>query len=214
MAAADEEGFWSTLKPGEIGPNVHGVPPYDVKHVARRVIADLGPLDMGDVLDLGCGDGRLTNEIAHDLGWLMLVHGVDISEPLLRLAAHEDLAEPNTRWLHCDGRRLPPELPDEIHGAWSITMFQHIPFDAVTDYIAQVANRLQPGGAFVFTLACGDDPPRFLDYQYGPADLEFLTGHLKHRFESVAVDATPDENGWTWLTCRMRSHKRRQPDGL
>lgn len=105
-------------------------------------------------LDLGCGIGRLTIPIAQRYPHATLI-GVDISEHMIELA--ERRTPPNTKitWLVGDGRTLPPQVAP-IHAAFSMITFQHIPRDAVADYIKQVAEALLPGGIFRFQVQEGD----------------------------------------------------------
>lgn len=210
VSAADEERYWSSLEGDEVLNNTAGVPPYDAWEVGSRLFTAFG--DYHDfvlgadvrVLDLGCGTGRLTNIMAQRLtGPYSNIHGVDISAPLIKLA----VAEANYRHLdnvhywHGNGRTLPPGLGGRKYDlVYSITMFQHIPHDAKWSYIHQVANRLKPGGVFVFTIALGD-VDEFQNHQIAYAECQDFGVALKRLFGSCYFDET-DERGWSWITCR------------
>jgi len=84
-------------------------------------------LKKGNILELGCGVGRLINNIKLDGCHLI---GIDISRKLLDIAAKEGRAE----LLLCDGRTIPVE-DKSIDSVYSMLVFQHLPGDAVEKYI-------------------------------------------------------------------------------
>ena len=71
----------------------------------RRVIARLAPQPDERILDLGCGTGRLTGELAGRVPRGLVV-GLDMSEPMLRVAARA-VGRPAVQWVRGDGRKLP-----------------------------------------------------------------------------------------------------------
>lgn len=171
--------------------NVVGEPPYEVGPVSSAILRNVDPLRL---LDLGCGQGRLTNYIAARIGEQGFVHGVDISRRLLDAAAIA--AERNAKFWHGDGRTLPPGLSGKFTGAYSIAMFQHIPADAMWGYLREVHDRLEPGGTFLFTVAVGGID-EFLNHQI--ADLGAFASDLTQIYYQVTTHGTA-ENGWTWVT--------------
>jgi ubiquinone/menaquinone biosynthesis C-methylase UbiE len=185
MNERHEESFWDTTVSG----NVHGIPPYSLIDVSQQFIGM-----SGRILDLGCGDGRFTRFLADILDDDTMIHGVDISSVLLKTAATD--APANTRWWHGDGRHLPPGLTGEFDAAYAITVFQHIPIDAVWGYLRGIHTRLRPGGKFAFTIAVGERQ-EFLDHQI--ADPEDFALDLAGLYSSVSLAPFPDENGWTWV---------------
>ena len=154
MTPERERAWWSSLTDQDQIDNTAGVPPYDVEAVADLIGP---PFERG--LDLGCGVGRLTNHIAaaHPES---TIYGVDIAQPMID-AANRDAAErglANVRYLTGDGRTIPLGVDGMFDRVWSITMFQHIPYEATLEYIAGVAWHLRPGGKFTFTVAVSDEP--------------------------------------------------------
>jgi cyclopropane fatty-acyl-phospholipid synthase-like methyltransferase len=116
-----------------------------------RLALDAG--STGWVLDLGCGVGRLLLPMAEALPSCRLM-GVDISPRMVELAR----ALAATRLVDADivvgdGRRLPPVPP--LAAAYSMLVFQHVSRLVTSSYIHQVADRLQPGGRFVFQFVAG-----------------------------------------------------------
>lgn len=203
MSADEERDWWNALEGDQILTETAGVPPYAVDAVVDTIMAAISGsahfMLGGDVnvLDLGCGVGRLTNAIADRIvGPYTWVIGVDIAASLIYQA--EANAHPRARYLLGDGRRLPGVLPS-LHAAYSVTMFQHIPHDAMWGYIRQVHDLLEPGGTFVFTIAQGDSDV-FLNHQW--MDLVVFGTDLATIFDRVTVEHQPDERGWHWVTAR------------
>lgn len=193
----DEDIWWSNLIGDEVDHNLHGNPPYDVASVAERIVAAC--LYPGRILDMGCGVGRLTNHIARELDTSSVL-GFDISSPSVAAATLDSPA--NALYWHSDGRTIPAGITGVFDLIYSVTMFQHIPHDAKWAYICQAADRIRPGGAFVVTVAVGDEPPTFLNHQLSEKELDEFCLAMTDLFATVSVDG-PDDNGWTWLEARV-----------
>lgn len=148
------------------------------------------------VLDLGCGIGRLMLPVAQHFPKAEVV-GVDISAPMLdrarEAAAAAGLA--NVRLEFGDGRALP--AVGALHAAFSMIVFQHIPWEAKAQYIGDVADRLAPGGVFRFQYVEGEERA-------------FLSEHAREvdvvracECAGLCVDAV-DRGAmypqWTWIT--------------
>lgn len=192
MIADDERAFWDSLEGDEVLNNTAGFPPYDVVDVADMICLRMDGSGGGDVLDLGCGIGRLTETLTEMAGWRII--GVDISAKLIEWAK---IADGYNTYLVGDGRNVPAEC--EFDHAYSVTMFQHIPHIAMWGYIHQVRERLPVGGRFVFTVLVGDEPETFLNHQIG--DIEAFGDSMRSWFDTVEI-THPDERGWTWVTAQ------------
>ena len=103
-----------------------------------------------EILDLGCGPGFTTIDLAHLVGPAGSVLGVDGSERFLdvlrRRAAEADLA--NIRTIHCDVHDLALE-PESVDGAYARWLFCFLRDPEAV--VARVARALRPGGAFAVT---------------------------------------------------------------
>ena len=193
--AGTERFWWNSLEGLEMDLNTAGHPAYNVVEVADFILKAVRPLsNFARLLDLGCGIGRLTSEIAGRVPAETEIVGVDISEKLIdeakRWPAHNTLYRVN------DGRTL-PERTGMFDGAWSVAMFQHIPYEAMMGYVAEVCDHLRPGATFVFTVARGDED-MFLNHQLSDDGMITLISKLGGRF--ATVDVHQDErNGWTWI---------------
>lgn len=121
----------------------------------------------GYILDLGCGIGRVAIPLAVRLSGLRLcVVGIDISESMLHLAEsrarqlEKQIGTIEVYFVRCDGRNimegldhefgLNPGFTRKFALVYSILTLQHIPRDAAADYIKQVGQLLDSGGAFLF----------------------------------------------------------------
>jgi arsenite methyltransferase len=96
----------------------------------------------GTALDVGCGPGSVTAQLARAAGPDGLALGVDISEPMLARAVHA-AAGSQVGFLRADAQRLP--LRDHsVDAAVSIAVLQLIPDPAAT--LSEIARVLRPGG--------------------------------------------------------------------
>lgn len=190
-----ERFWWDGLEGKEIDLNTAGYPPYDSEEAARFILSALRPLSsFSRLLDLGCGAGRLTSEIAKMVAAETEVIGVDISRAMVDLARR--WPGHNTLYRVGDGRTL-PDRSGMFDGAWSVAMFQHIPREAMMAYIADVYDHLRPGATFLFSVARGDED-MFLNHQLTDDGLVTLISKLGGRFDTI--DVHHDEpNNWTWI---------------
>jgi SAM-dependent methyltransferase len=107
-----------------------------------------------DVVDLGCGLGRLTRVLA---ARARHVDAIDVSGEMLRRAQELNPQLDNVDWHHGDGLSLRPLGDDSVDGVFSWVVFQHIPDPEVTlGYVREMARVLRPGGWAAFGLS--DDP--------------------------------------------------------
>jgi SAM-dependent methyltransferase len=178
--------------------DIFGEPPYDVVRVAQRLLNEIP--DRRRLLDLGCGTGRMTNHMARILGGHGHVTGLDISKALVERAVVS--APDNAHYWRGDGRTIPAGISGQFTGAYSITVFQHIPEEAMWGYIRQVHDLLVPGGTFIFTIAHGETD-KFLNHQ--THSLVKFGNDLSLIFDKVSVDHTPDERGWYWVLARKEA---------
>jgi SAM-dependent methyltransferase len=116
--------------------------------VAVALLALLGPLTGRRVLDVACGHGRITRELARRAAG---VTGIDISGALIAKAEQAERAEPlGIRYLHADVTE-PGVLPDAAFDAATCS-FGLSDIDDLGGAIAAVSAALRPGGHFVFSI--------------------------------------------------------------
>ncbi len=129
----------------------------------RRGEADLDALlgalgvrleESDDVVELGCGIGRLTRVIAARSAHVV---AVDVSPEMLAVARAENPELDNVRWLLGDGATLREVPTGSADACVSHVVFQHIPDPAITlGYVREMGRVLRPGGWAAFQLS--NDP--------------------------------------------------------
>jgi ubiquinone/menaquinone biosynthesis C-methylase UbiE len=98
-----------------------------------------------DVLDVGCGTGRLLESAAQRWSGARLV-GVDVSESMLAQARRKHDGDARFRFLPGDASALPLE-PESIDAAFSTMSFHHWGDQASGS--RDIARVMRPGGTFV-----------------------------------------------------------------
>lgn len=115
--------------------------------------ARLKPPD--DVVEIGCGLGRLTRVIASRAA---TVRALDISGEMLRQARALNPAVDNVTWVHGDGTSLAGIEDASADACISHVVFQHIPDPAITlGYVTEMARVLRPGGWSAFQVSTDPD---------------------------------------------------------
>lgn len=114
------------------------------------VLADLvrrSGLEGGEALDVGCGDGRGTQELAVRLGRAFTWTGIDFSE---RAIAFARLMAPELHFEVQDGEALaaPDGTFDLVVGR---EVIEHVPPVEVGAFVAELRRVLRPGGRLVLT---------------------------------------------------------------
>lgn len=175
-----EMAWWASLAGDDIRLNTQGHPPYDVGRVAEFLISRLD--DPGRVLDIGCGTGRLARVFQRSTQ--AQVVGFDPSPQILARGR-----------LHAPEVTFTGSLPDgPFDGAYSVTVFQHLPSAACARYVADVMTRLTSGGRFVFQYVEGVEDS-FLSHQA----TETAVRSWCEGFD-VSVEADPEFGEWRWVT--------------
>lgn len=95
-----------------------------------------------DILDLGCGPGLYTSEVAELKGGR--VHGADLQEPMLRRCFQKGMPE-GVRLVRCVGNALPYRT-GSLTSAYSIHVLHEFADDGTLEEVERV---LEPGGRFV-----------------------------------------------------------------
>lgn len=155
----------------------------------KEVLADL---TFDSVVDIGCGDGRLTREIRRWHPEVDLM-GVDVSSRAIRMARAmnpairfevEDLAE--------------AELPSRFDLATMIEVLEHLPPDRLDEAMARTEEIVAPGGHLVVTIPSDQQPVEDKHHRHFSAD--DLRKLLEPGFEVVDLHHLHAPGaGWTVL---------------
>jgi SAM-dependent methyltransferase len=95
-------------------------------------------------LEIGCGPGRLMRPLS---GHFAEIHGVDISDEMIRLAAERLRDIPNAHVHHTEKSDLSMFPAESFDLIYSYAVFQHIPSrEVVFGYFAEIRRVLKRGG--------------------------------------------------------------------
>lgn len=117
--------------------------------VVRALEVELKRLPAGDprarrALEIGCGPGRLMRPMSWNFGE---IHGVDVSDEMIRLAVQKLKSVPNAFPVHTDGTNLKRYANEFFDYVYSYAVFQHIPSrEVVFSYLAEARRVLKAGG--------------------------------------------------------------------
>ena len=129
-------------------------------HMHRVCGGRRSPYDL-NMLEIGCGVGRMTRALARIFGH---VTGVDVSAEMIE-GARANLRDcENVTLVLGDGATLPGVADESQDFAFSYIVFQHIPsLEVIASYCREVFRVLKPGSLFRFQAHGGtrteDSPP-------------------------------------------------------
>jgi ubiquinone/menaquinone biosynthesis C-methylase UbiE len=122
-----------------------------IRAIKQRAYALLGLLPGGSVLDIGCGPGISTPDLARIVGPFGAVCGIDNDPAMLREADAAARAAGVAAWTtHTEGdaARL-PFAPARFDAVFSDRVLQHLPPAKAAACVAEAARVTRPGGAVV-----------------------------------------------------------------
>jgi SAM-dependent methyltransferase len=169
--------------------------------VLRLLTGELKRLRHRDAaLEIGCGPGRLMRPMSQ---YFTKIHGVDVSEEMVRLADQNLSGTPNAYAHQTSGSDL-CLFPDErFDFVYSYAVFQHIPSrDVVFQYLREARRVLRTGG--ILRCQINGLPAHAKQYDTWSgvriAPEEVTDFARENDFELLAL-----EQIWTqymWITCR------------
>lgn len=117
--------------------------------LGRRVMAELDLVAGQKVLDIGCGAGQTTLQLAEAVGHAGQVLGVDISHPMLEVARRRARTEgaSNTSFLEADAQAhgFEPGAFDVVFSRFGVMFFSD-----PTAAFANIHSAMKPGGRLAF----------------------------------------------------------------
>jgi len=175
--------------------------------VVRGLEAELKRLPAADsgsrrALEIGCGPGRLMRPMSRNFGE---IHGVDVSDEMVRLAAEKLKDVPHAFPTHTDGAGLALYRDEFFDFVYSYAVFQHIPSrDVVFSYLTEARRVLKPGG--ILRCQINGLPPTAKQYttwegvRISAAEVaEFASSH---DFQLLALEGA--ETQYMWVTLRKQ----------
>lgn len=164
---------------------VEGVTPETQNATTRAIIAALdNAAPLGDVLELACGPGTFTSELASRA---TSVTGVDASPEMLEIAAARTTQATNVDFTQADLFTWAPDrrYPFVFFGFW----LSHVPPERFASFWSTVASALTPEGRVMFI----DDGHRTTDELIDGPDSSTIERRLRdgRRFRAVKVALQP-----------------------
>ena len=126
-----------------------------VPALTRKVVSYLSIKPTDQILDIGCGDGSLTSEIAA-VCCQGRVLGLDASQSFIDTATTK-YSRPNCKFKHQDCTKL-DDCPEAVDGSWE-KVFSNAAMHWIlcdqsirTEFFRNVNKALKPNGLFVFEM--------------------------------------------------------------
>jgi SAM-dependent methyltransferase len=153
---ADQIAYWNAVA-GETWANLQDRLDHQLAPLGRRGMRELHLAAGQRVLDIGCGTGQTTLELAEAVGRDGAVMGVDISHPLLEVARRRADGAPNIRFVEADAQteRFEAASFDAAFSRFGVMFFA----DPVAAF-RNIRSALKPGGRLTFVCwrAQGENP--------------------------------------------------------
>jgi SAM-dependent methyltransferase len=153
-------------------------------------------------LEIGCGPGRLMRPMSRHFA---AIHGIDVSDEMVRLAAERLRDTPNAHPHHGSGAGLELFPDNQFDFVYSYAVFQHIPSrEVVFRYLSEACRVLKPGG--VLRCQLNGLPPHARQYdtwsgvRVTPGEIAQFAS--ESGFQLLALD--PIWTQYMWITCRKR----------
>src|ERR1700722_7168318 len=118
----------------------------DVVRLLEGELQRLAPGTGRRALEIGCGPGRLIKPLSRHFSE---IHGVDVSDEMIRLARERLRDIPHAHVHATNGASLGQFADGSFDFVYSYAVFQHIPSRAVVlEYMNEISRVLKPGGIF------------------------------------------------------------------
>jgi SAM-dependent methyltransferase len=155
-------------------------------------------------LEIGCGPGRLMKPLSRNFGE---IHGVDVSDEMVRLARERLRAIPHAHVHATNGSSLNMFADDSFDFAYSYAVFQHIPSrEVVLEYMREIRRVLKPGGIFrgqFNGIPPSQAPNTWAGVSFSPDDIRAFT--RENGLQLLALDGAHTQ--YLWTTWRKREPK-------
>jgi SAM-dependent methyltransferase len=160
-------------------------------------------------LEIGCGPGRLMRPMSRHFAE---IHGVDVSDEMIRLARERLRDTPNAHTYHGSGSSLELFPDNHFDFVYSYAVFQHIPSrEVVFQYLREAHRVLLPGG--VLRCQLNGLPPHAHAYNTW-SGVRVAPGEIAQFARDQGFLLLALEQIWTqymWITCRKRGEAAPPP---
>jgi SAM-dependent methyltransferase len=148
-------------------------------------------------LEIGCGPGRLMRPLSENFAE---IHGIDISDEMIRLAAERLRDIPHAHVQHAEQSDL-SMFPDESFDfVYSYAVFQHIPSrEVVLGYLAEARRVLKPGGILKCQInGLPQTSARYTTWAGVRLSADDIVDFvLRHDFQLLALEGVSTQYMWT-----------------
>lgn len=134
------------------------------------------------LIDIGCGDGRLTREIHTHLPSIKL-KGIDYSSRAINLAQAMNQDFPDIQYDRVD--LLSNNLPEKYDAAILMEVLEHIPPHEVHTFVCGVHSVLKPGGTLFLTVPHINKPVEYKHFQH--FSVETISNCLSSHFHIIEI---------------------------
>jgi SAM-dependent methyltransferase len=153
-------------------------------------------------LEIGCGPGRLMRPLSRHF---REIHGVDVSDEMIRLARERLKDVPNAHPHHGSGTDLALFPNEKFDFVYSYAVFQHIPSrDVVFRYLQEARRVLKSGG--ILRCQVNGLPPHARQYDTWSGvritPHEIVAFAREHDFQLLALEQIDTQ--YMWITCRKQ----------
>ncbi len=154
----------------------------------------LSPFSEKNVLEIGCGLGRITEFISKDF---QSVSAIDISEEMIAKAKKRLASTTNISFQATDGVRFPfPE--NSFDFVFSFIVFQHMPDVAtVRKNISEISRVLKSDG--IAKIQLRGLPTSKLNWFYGPSFTKKNAEKLVKSFDLKVIETLGENQRYFWL---------------
>lgn len=153
-------------------------------------------------LEIGCGPGRIIRPLSADFAE---IHGIDVSDEMIRLAREKLRGIPNAYVHHTRTSDLSQFADESFDFVYSYAVFQHIPSrEVVLGYLTDARRVLKPGGI----LRCQINGLPETSERYTTWDGVRISAHdvadfaVRHDFQLYALENVDTQ--YLWTTWRKR----------
>lgn len=175
-----EEGIWGIGRSLAWGYEYLALLHTIMDIIDRRIASRLGEFNL---LDFGCGDGRLIVEVLSRYEGVREVWGVDISDRALAFARAFTWGDDRVHFCH-DIKEV-MDSGCSFHVVVASEVFEHIPPNELPSIVKQIHSLLNDNGLLIVTVPTTNIPVNPKHYQHFTVDkLEALTIGL-YRVEAV-----------------------------
>ena len=185
---AQEKLYWFAYHyvaklPGD-GFRQHFVDTWGINYVSTIdfMLDRIRSLNPASLIDLGCGDGRLTREIALHTE-VSALYGVDYSQAAINLARamNQDISRMQFAVEDIMSEHSLPKADAVV----LMEVFEHIPLEACREFIESVSRIVRKGGRLFLTVPHRNKPVEYTHFQH--FSIESLRAYLEEHFHILEV---------------------------